>query len=147
MEIAYLCGAKQTENTKSTICTLDSIFLVNARWIIVTDCNLRVHSDSDGLARPSPVSRKLSSFAKRCILHALRHRTHSLIIVGTPMDKQCCCICHSVQVWLQTRGTCSGPRLTEKTGLTWRKVVHCWSKEIKSLSYEAGTRYIATKGV
>ena len=86
----------------------------------------RVHSDSDGAARSTPLTQNKNvcqhqAYAKRCILHALRHKTHSLIIVGSSSwnsngpneSKRCCCICQSVQVWLQTIGTSSGPRFGE----------------------------------
>ena len=74
-----------------------------ARWRIVAvsgglenppldNCNWIVKSNSDGVARSSPLSRKKKvckhqSYAKRCILRAPRHKTPSLIIAGPPTDQ------------------------------------------------------------
>ena len=74
--------------------------LVTARWRIVAvssglenppldNCKWRVQSDSDGAALSSPLSRKKKvckhqAYAKRCFLHAPRHKTPSLIIAAPP---------------------------------------------------------------
>ena len=84
------------------------------------NCNWRVQSDSDWVAWSSPLSRKKNVlkhqfYAKQCILHALRHKTHSLILSGTLTDHAL--LLHmpigSLQVWHQTIGTCRGPGFGE----------------------------------
>ena len=66
-----------------------------------------------------------------CILHAPRHKTPSLIMLDHQRTKRCSSMCQSEQEWLLTIGTCSVPGFGENK-LTWRKVVYCWRKEIKS---------------
>ena len=114
--------------------------LVTARWRIVAvsggleipplhHCNWKVQSDSDGAARSSPSSRKKKvckhqAYAKRCILHALRHTTHSLIIAGTPTDQTdqlhmpiCSSVAPNGQDFAENRSHLE-------------KSVYCWRKEI-----------------
>ena len=104
-------------NTMLTICTLDSSFchIALENFAVsgglenppLDNCNWIVRSDSDWVARSFPfklISKKKvckhQAYAKRRILHALRHTTHLSIFAGTPTDQTVLLhICQSAQIW------------------------------------------------
>ena len=139
LDIACLCGAKQTAKHKAYKLYTWFKFSVTAHWrniakyIGLENTTLerfiwRVQSDSDGVARSPPLSRKKKvckhqSYAKRCILNAQRHKTHSLIIACTQRTKRCGIMCQEAGVGVQAMGTCSGPELGENTSHLEKNII------------------------
>ena len=98
-DLQWMLCQGQTQSLQYVHC------LVTARWIIVAVlgglentpldiCTWRVQRNSDGAVhsvQSPPLSRKRNckhqAHAKRCILHALRPKTHLLTIPGTPTDE------------------------------------------------------------
>ena len=99
LDIACLCGAKQTAKHKAyklyTWFKFSAMVhwrnIANYIWLENTTLerfSWRVQSDSDGVAWSSPLSRKKKvckhqPYAKRCILNAQQHKTHQIIIACT----------------------------------------------------------------
>ena len=84
------------------------IFLLRVGEFTLDNCNWRVPRDSDGAAQTSRKIKqcKHQSDVKRCILHAKRHKTRSLIYAGLKWTERFSTIRQSPEVGLRAISTC-----------------------------------------